>query len=94
MRNFFGTMDNNHNNNNDNALLTAQNVRRDIVGELDAIVQYLDHYYATTDSKARQTIMDIVGEEQVHVGQLFGLLFSLDPTSKTNFEKGYNEFLK
>ncbi len=73
--------------------LTAQNCREDIVGELLAITQYENHYYATDDPTARATILDIMNEEKVHVGQLFGLLFTLDPIAQTQFEKGYNEFL-
>ena len=90
MKNLFNIMDNK---NDDNKFVSAQNARLDIVGELEAIVQYLNHYYQTTDSRARVTIMDIVREEEVHVGQLFGLLFYLDPQAKVKFEEGYNEFM-
>ncbi len=75
-----------------NDFITIQNARADIIGELDAIIQYENHLYATNDPSARATIRDIVDEEKLHVGQLFGLLFKLDPTSQTQFEKGYNEF--
>ena len=60
--------------------------------ELDAIMQYQSHYDATDDQSARGTILDIMNEEKLHVGQLFGLLFSLDPESKRQFEKGLKEF--
>ena len=40
----------------------------------------------------KKTLTDIVNEEKLHVGQLFGLLFMLDPASKEQFEKGLNEF--
>lgn len=73
---------------------TAQDCREDIVGELLAITQYENHYYSTDDPTARATILDIMNEEKVHVGQLFGLLFTLDPVAQTQFEKGYNEFLE
>lgn len=75
-----------------NRFLTVQNARADIIGELDAIIQYETHFHATTDPAARATITDIVNEEKLHVGQLFGLLFKLDPMSQTQFEKGLNEF--
>ncbi len=77
----------------DNNFLTIQNCREDIIGELDAIIQYEKHIEMTDDSSAKATILDIVNEEKLHVGQLFGLLFKLDPTSQTQFEKGYNEFI-
>ena len=75
-----------------NSFMTAQNCREDIIGELDAITQYENHYYATDDPVARATILDIMNEEKLHVGQLFGLLFKLDPTAKMQFERGFNEF--
>lgn len=81
-----------NNNNMANNFVTAQNCREDIIGELDAITQYENHYFATDDPTARATIQDIMDEEKVHVGQLFGLLFKLDPISKTQFEKGLKEF--
>ncbi len=69
-----------------------QNSREDIIGELDAIIQYENHLMETNDEKTKETIRDIIKEEKLHVGQLFGLLFSLDVESKEQFEKGYNEF--
>ncbi len=72
---------------------TAQDCREDIIGELAAITQYESHYYATDDPVARATILDIMNEEKLHVGQLFGLLFRLDEMAQTQFEKGFDEFL-
>lgn len=72
----------------------AQNTRLDIIGELDAIIQYEAHLNSSADPVYRSTLQDIVNEEKVHVGQLFGLLFMLDPASKEFFEKGLNEFTK
>ena len=72
----------------------AQNTRLDIIGELDAIIQYEAHLNSSADPVYRNTLQDIVNEEKVHVGQLFGLLFMLDPASKDFFEKGLNEFTK
>lgn len=78
--------------NSQNQFLTTQNCREDIIGELEAIILYEKHLYSTDDPTAKATIQDIVNEEKLHVGQLFGLLFTLDPTSKTQFEKGFEEF--
>lgn len=75
-----------------NNFKTIQNAREDIIGELDAIIQYENHLMETNNESAKETISDIVKEEKLHVGQLFGLLFSLDPESKTQFEKGLKEF--
>lgn len=90
MRRMFNIYNNNMS--QESKLLTIQNCREDIIGELDAIIQYANHYYATEDLVTRATILDIMDEEKLHVGQLFGLLFSLDPTSKTQFEEGIKEF--
>ncbi len=75
-----------------NRLTLAQNTRLDIIGELDAIIQYENHIASSNDEVVNHTLQDIANEEKLHVGQLFGLLFYLDPESKTMFEKGLNEF--
>lgn len=75
-----------------NNFKTIQNAREDIIGELDAIIQYENHLMETNNGSAKETIRDIAKEEKLHVGQLFGLLFSLDPETKTQFEKGLKEF--
>lgn len=85
-------MYNHYHSQGENNLRTLQNARKDIIGELDTIIQYTQHWYETEDMRAKQTINDIMREEEVHVGQLFGLLFSLDPVAKTQFEKGLQEF--
>ncbi len=90
MRRMFSLVDNSNRSNN---FITIQNAREDIIGELDAINQYNRHIQETDDPVAKATIHDIMMEEEVHVGQLFGLLFSLNPESKTQFEKGYKEFM-
>ena len=90
MRGIFNILDNSAN--STNTYTTVQNARLDIIGELDAIIQYETHLMQTNNTAAQKTIKDIVDEEKVHVGQLFGLLFMLDPDSKTFFEKGLKEF--
>ena len=87
MRNAYTLMEGNIN-------TMAQNTRLDIIGELDAIIQYETHINSSVDPVYRSTLQDIVNEEKVHVGQLLGLLFMLDPASKEFFEKGLNEFTK
>lgn len=76
----------------ENRFKTTQNTRFDIIGELEAIIQYENHYQETDNEIAKATIQDIAREEMVHVGQLFGLLFYLDPDSKTHFDQGFKEF--
>lgn len=69
-----------------------QNARADAIGELEAIIQYENHLEQTNDNLAKETIRDISKEEKLHVGQLFGLIFKLDPESRTQFEAGLKEF--
>lgn len=77
-----------------NQNITKQDVRADIIGELEAIIQYENHLDVTENAMAKQTINHIVDEEKMHVGELFALLFQLDPMSKKQFERGYQEFVK
>ncbi len=92
MKGFFNILDNS--NITSNNFLTLQNARLDVMGELEAIVGYETHLQQTNNIDAKNTIMDIAKEEKLHVGQLFGLIFKLDPESKTQFEKGLEEFNK
>ena len=89
MRNFINVFDYN---NQRNGFKTAQDVRADIIGELEAIIQYENNIVSSDNQKAIQTWTDIVNEEKLHVGQLFALLFTLDPVFREMFEKGMNEF--
>lgn len=88
MKNFSNIMETN----NMGKLQLAQNTRADIIGELDAIIQYENHIASSNDTVVNQTLRDIASEEKVHVGQLFGVLFYLDPDSQKYFEQGLNEF--
>lgn len=71
---------------------TLQNARRDLVGEIDAIIQYDDHLHKTDIEIAKSTWKNIRDEELMHVGELLGLLFYLAPYQKEFVEKGLKEF--
>ena len=90
MRRFFNVMQGP--NLNDMDFTTIQNARADVVGELEAIIQYANHLRQTDKLSAQLTINDIMREEEVHVGELMALLFKLDPEFKTHFDKGVQEF--
>lgn len=66
-------------------------VRKDIIGELDAINQYERHVSLTDDERAKRVWQDIANEEKVHVGELFTLLYELDPVSAHMFMEGQEE---
>ena len=69
-----------------------QNARRDLIGELDAVIQYDDHIHGTGNHAARATWEDIRDEELVHVGELLGLILYLAPYQRKFVEEGLKEF--
>lgn len=71
---------------------TLQNARRDLIGEIEAIIQYDDHLHKTNIDVAKQTWKNIRDEELTHVGELLGLLYYLAPYQKEFVEQGLNEF--
>ena len=66
-------------------------IREDIRGELDAIKLYERHVALTDDKRAKAVLQDIANEEKTHTGELFTLLFELDPVSAKEFSKGEEE---
>ena len=77
---------------NSNKFETLQQARKDLMGEIEAIIQYDYHAYSTQGSAARQTWISIKNEELNHVGELLALLNYLDPSQKQHVEKGVEEF--
>lgn len=71
---------------------TLQNARRDLIGEIEAIIQYDDHLHRTETEIAGQTWKNIRDEELVHVGELLALLYYLAPYQKELVERGIKEF--
>ena len=80
---------------NSNAVIdfdSLQNARKDLIGELDAIIQYDDHLHKTNVEIAKETWVNIRNEEFIHVGELLGLLCYLAPYQKQYIEQGLKEF--
>jgi len=71
---------------------TLQKARQDLVGEIQAIIEYDTHLHSTTDRLARETWENIKNEELVHVGELLALLNYLDASQKQYVEQGVSEF--
>lgn len=71
---------------------SLQDARRDLIGELDAIIQYDEHLHKTDVEIAKSTWENIRNEELVHVGELLGLLFYLAPYQQKFVEQGIKEF--
>lgn len=82
----------NNNQNSANDFETLQNARKDLVGELQAIIEYDDHLHRTNNEIAKATLENIRNEEITHVGELLGLLYYLAPYQKAFVEQGLNEF--
>ena len=71
---------------------TLQKARRDLIGEIQAVIEYDAHIHTTADNLARETWINIKNEELVHIGELLGLLSYLDPNQKAYVQKGFSEF--
>ena len=71
---------------------TLQKARQDLIGEIQAVIDYDAHMHSTNDRLARQTWQSIKNEELVHVGELLALLNYLDPEQNQYVQKGIKEF--
>ena len=71
---------------------TLQKARQDLIGEIQAVIEYDAHIHSTNDRLARQTWQSIKTEELVHVGELLALINYLDPEQAQFVEKGFQEF--
>ena len=76
----------------DRNYVALQKARKDLIGELDAIVEYDDHVHSAENALAKATWQDIRDEELVHVGELLGLIIYLAPYQKQLIDKGIKEF--
>lgn len=71
---------------------TLQKARQDLVGEIQAVIEYDEHLHNTTDRLARETWENIKHEELTHAGELMALINHLDPTQKQYVDDGIKEF--
>ena len=71
---------------------TLQKARQDLIGEIQAVIEYDAHIHSTNDRLARQVWQSIKSEELVHIGELLALLNYLDPEQKQFVQKGLSEF--
>ena len=78
--------------NNMNNFDTLQKARQDLVGEIEAVIEYDNHAHNATDMRVRRVWESIRNEELTHVGELMGLINYLDPSQKEYVMKGYKEF--
>ena len=80
--------------NNDyvNNFQSLQKARKDLMGEIEAVIQYDEHAMSTANIIEKQTWLNIRNEELVHIGELLALLNFLNPEQKRYVEKGIEEF--
>lgn len=69
-----------------------QKARQDLIGEIQAIIEYDNHIKTASDKFAQQTWTNIKHEEMVHVGELLALIDYLDNSQRQYVEKGLSEF--
>lgn len=81
-----------YNNFKEDDFVALQNARRDLIDEIDAIIQYDDHLHNTDIEIAKSTWENIRNEELVHIGELLGLLNYLAPYQRALVEDGLKEF--
>jgi len=77
----------------ENNFSTTQKAMADLMGELEAIIDYDNHIAESSNDVAKRTWTHIRNEELHHVGELIGLLEYLSPTFKTHVTMGKQEFL-
>ena len=73
---------------------TLQKARQDLIGEIQAVIEYDTHLHSTTDRLAMETWLSIKNEELVHIGELLALLNHLDSSQQKYVQTGINEFIE
>ena len=92
MYSFFNNQSTLIKNNELNNFETIQKARKDLIGEIQAIIDYDNHIHSTSDNVAKNTWEKIKLEELNHVGELLGLLDFLDNNQTKYVQDGINEF--
>jgi rubrerythrin len=63
------------------------NLRADLVGELEAINQYQEHIDEVDDEEVKKVLIHVMNDEKEHVAELTKVLQQVDATQKEKFEK-------
>ncbi len=64
-----------------------ENLREDLVGELQAINQYQEHIDETDNEKIKKVLSHIRDDEKEHFAELTKLIQELDQVQKEKFQK-------
>ena len=71
---------------------TLQKARQDLIGEIQAVIEYDSHIHSTNNEIARKTWQHIKEEELMHIGELLALINYLEPSQVAFVKKGFDEF--
>ena len=69
-----------------------QKARKDLAGEIEAIIEYDNHIRSVADGIVKDTWTNIKHEELVHAGELIALINYLSPEDNQYLEIGIKEF--
>ena len=65
----------------------VNNLREDLIGELQAINQYQEHIDATDNEAIKKVLSHIRDDEKEHFAELTKLIRQLDETQEEKFQK-------
>lgn len=94
MNTIFNQQNSNPENMSNENFVTLQKARKDLIGEIQAIIDYDEHIHSSTNINAIHTWEHIRNEELNHVGELLALLNTLAPYQRKFVESGIQEFLE
>ena len=63
------------------------NLRQDLVGELEAINQYQEHIDEIDDEEIKKVLTHIMNDEKEHVAELTKIIRKIDATQEEKFQK-------
>lgn len=66
---------------------TLKFLRKDLIGELEAINQYQDHIDETDNEEVKHLLTHIMTEEKEHMAEIVKLLRKLDPDQDKKFQE-------
>ena len=63
------------------------NLRQDLVGELEAINQYQEHIDEIDDEEIKKILSHIMNDEKEHFAELTKIIRKIDATQEEKFQK-------
>ena len=63
------------------------NLRKDLVGELEAINQYQEHIDEIDDEEIKKVLTHIMDDEKEHFAELTKIIRKIDETQEEKFQK-------